>query len=198
MPVLHKAVTVTCNPIEVEMRYIIYVLTVIFFASVNEGFGCTCVGKNEQTLESEVSFSDLVAKGKVVGVSEFDYLDSTKFYTSGTVIDTSLLSYATERRLLYKIILDRKFKAAQGVSDTIYVVTGRGGGDCGFEFKVGETYIVYADNWVRRSIVRYQKRKKTKSRVREEIVPNWFQTDICRRTQQQNSQEIQNLERHFN
>jgi hypothetical protein len=180
------------------MRLISYILTIICLFLFQEGISCTCIGKDVQTLESEVKYSDLVAKGRVVGVSDYLYVDSSRFYFSNSVVDTSNLSYATERMLLYKIVLDRKFKSVKDISDTIYVVTGRGGGDCGFEFKIGESYIIYADSWVRRSIIRYQKGKRTRSRIKEEVVANWFQTDICKRTQQQNSQEIQNLDRHFN
>jgi len=45
-------------------------------------------------------------------------------------------------RLLVVFAMERAYRGVQGT--TAEVVTGRGGGDCGYEFRQGERYLVYA------------------------------------------------------
>ena len=46
------------------------------------------------------------------------------------------------RRRLVTFAVERAFRGAEGAS--VGVTTGMGGGDCGYEFKAGERYLVYA------------------------------------------------------
>ena len=53
-------------------------------------------------------------------------------------------------RRLVTLSLDRGIRGVKG--STVAVRTGQGGGDCGFDFKEGQTYLVYAsrhpDGWL--------------------------------------------------
>ena len=65
----------------------------------------------------------------------------------GTVIDSSIITLQIEdnrreRQRLVRFSLDEAFRGVQGA--TAEVITGMWGGDCGFEFKPGERYLIYA------------------------------------------------------
>jgi hypothetical protein len=60
----------------------------------------------------------------------------------GTVQTISPLEGTRDLRRLVVFTMDRAFRGVDGV--TAEVATGMGGGDCGYPFRVGERYIVYA------------------------------------------------------
>lgn len=62
-----------------------------------------------------------------------------KVETISTVEDASDSHF---RRRLVAFALERAFRGVQG--NRVEVTTGMGGGDCGYDFKVGERYLVYA------------------------------------------------------
>lgn len=69
----------------------------------------------------------------------------TEAIFSGTIIGSSSIevnydSDKTTQRLL-RVAIKQAFRGVDG--GQIEVVTGWGGGDCGFEFKLGETYLIY-------------------------------------------------------
>ena len=48
---------------------------------------------------------------------------------------------ATSRQLLFTIVVSRKWKGT--VRDTVDVVTGTGGGNCGYPFEIGQRYLIF-------------------------------------------------------
>jgi hypothetical protein len=50
---------------------------------------------------------------------------------------------ATLRQLLFTIVVTRKWKGT--VHDTVAVVTGTGGGNCGYPFEIGHRYLVFPE-----------------------------------------------------
>lgn len=86
---------------------------------------CSCVGP--QDVPSAVEGAQAVFTGKVLAVRD-------------TTVGTSHGSW-TQRVVTLRV--DRTWKGVE--SETVVVMTGWGGGDCGFPFERGESYLVYAD-----------------------------------------------------
>jgi hypothetical protein len=158
-------------------------------------FACTCIGKDKQTTENELSFVDLAVKGKVIAVKNFDYYDTASYSVVGIKFDPKQSGYFIRKYKIYTLVIDAKFKATKITSDTIQIVTGYGGGDCGYEFEIGKEYIVYGETWKEKTIaVRYKKRRD-KRKLIETTIANRFYTDICRLTQDTNAKELDKLKR---
>lgn len=78
----------------------------------------------------------------------------------------------------FQLIVENTFKGTFS-NDTVSIFTGMGGGDCGYNFVVGERYIVYAD---------YQNAEDSTAEKAS------LTTSICTRTQVYNEEEIKALE----
>ncbi|WP_050184146.1 hypothetical protein [Domibacillus robiginosus] len=94
---------------------------IIFFPF--QGAACSCVeppGVKEELMSSEAVFS-----GKVLEVEE----------------DTSAMGLTT------KSVLFEVNETWKGVNQSqVKITTGMGGGDCGYDFKAGQAYLVYANH----------------------------------------------------
>jgi protein TonB len=74
------------------------------------------------------------------------------------------------------------------ISDTTFIFTGSGGGDCGFNFKTGSKYIVYGLN------------HKVEGRYGGQLYidqKSAFYTTICKRTRLFETTEINEIEKHL-
>lgn len=160
---------------------------------MTKSFACTCIGKDKQTTENELNLVDLAVKGKIISVTNFDYYDTTAYSLAGLKFDPKQAGYLIRKYKVFTLIVDNKYKATKNMADTIQVVTGYGGGDCGFEFEVGKEYIVYGEAWKEKAISVRHKKRKDKRRITETVIANKFYTDICRLTQDANPKELGNL-----
>jgi hypothetical protein len=88
---------------------------------------CSCVGPRD--VPSAVASAEAVFTGTVVAVRD-------------TMIGTRA-EYGPFSRRKVTLRVDRAWKGV--ASQTVVVLTGQGGGDCGFPFERGESYLVYAD-----------------------------------------------------
>ena len=100
------------------------VVALILLASV-DGFACTCAVPEpglplKRQVRMALNESRAVFSGKVLEVKE----------------DPETLSVVVRLRV------ERFWKGSP--PGEVHVVTGRGGGDCGYHFEVGESYLVYA------------------------------------------------------
>ncbi len=125
----------------------VFTLTTIF----NEALSCSCGPKH--SVKKEIESSEAVIVGQVISKD---------------------LTQQTEAR--YKILVTVKYKG-QLTSDTITIVTGIGGGDCGYIFETGKLYIIYA--------------LKSGS-VNSE---NTFSTNSCMRTMRYDEKEIESIKK---
>ena len=177
-------------------KHTIAILSVVILAHLTTGtFACTCIGKDKQTTETELSFVDIAVKGKIIAVTNFDYYDTTAYSLSGLKFDAKQSGYLIRKYKLYTLVVDSKFKTIKNISDTIQIVTGYGGGDCGYEFEIGKEYIVYGEAWKEKTLTLRQKKRKAKRKLSEVTIANKFYTDICRLTQDSNEKELTNLKR---
>ena len=85
---------------------------------------CSCAGENapcEEYWEATAVFIGTVVEGKLVTVKEGDYEHQTR---------------------AVRISIDEAFRGVEGAE--VEVLTGLGGGDCGFGFRRSQQYLVYA------------------------------------------------------
>lgn len=157
------------------MKTIIYILTILGFVLTNyETKACTCIG--ESTVKNEIKETDAVFVGTIAESEEIRIYDTL---SPNTIIHRVEMKYTMIVETIYK---GRQF------SDTAFIFTGSGGGDCGFNFQIGQKYIVYAGHL------------KTADRFNGEVYidkKSAFQTNICTRTRKYQDEEIREIEKHL-
>ena len=179
-----------------NFKLTITILSVVILTHLTTAtFACTCIGKDKQTTENELNFVDLAVKGKIIAVTNFDYYDTTSYSVAGLKFDSKQSGYLIRKYKVFTLVVDTKFKATKNTSDTVQIVTGYGGGDCGYEFEIGKEYIVFAEAWKEKAIILRHKKRKIKRKLTEITIANKFYTDICRLTQDSNEKELINLKR---
>lgn len=155
------------------MKTIIYTLTILTtFLLSNEIKACDCI--DERTVKEEIKNSDVVVVGEIIGSKEIvvdDTLSSNKILSIG--------------EMRYTIIIETVYKGKQ-ISDTTFIFTGRGAGDCGYRFQIGQKYIVYGN---------FLKDKYN----RQAYIGNKsaFDTSGCKRTQKYQSDEIAEIKKYL-
>ncbi|MFM2395161.1 MAG: hypothetical protein RLZZ546_3144 [Bacteroidota bacterium] len=140
------------------MKQISLLITALLFFSYS--YCCTCIGK--ATFKKEYKRSNVVMTGKVLDKKIIEVKDSLM-----PLIKIQKAEYTVQIIKIYK----GKIKKS-----TIIITTGLGGGDCGFEFNIGNEYIIYCsyEN-------KYYEQGKT--------VNQFLHTGICRRTRLINDKE---------
>lgn len=135
---------------------------------------CTCIG--ESTVKSEIKSTDAVFVGTITKSEELRIHDT---------LSLNKTIYRVEMK--YTMVIETVYKGRQ-ISDTAFIFTGSGGGDCGFNFINGQKYIVYAKHSKSSDFNDYEVfGDKNKA----------FDTNICRRTRRFDEQEIKEIERYL-
>jgi hypothetical protein len=103
------------------------VVALLLLAGV-EGFACTCAlpfpnPPLQKQVRTALNESRAVFSGKVLEVTE----DPQTFYVT------------------VRLRVERVWKGSP--REDVRIFTGRGGGDCGYRFEVGRSYLVYAYKW---------------------------------------------------
>ena len=108
-----------------KSNFLLLIFTAFMMLCSTDTFACSCaLPLPTMPLKQQVEVARKDAKAIFVGqVLEID----DKQYKFGTVI---------------KFQVEKSWKQIR--SKEIYIVTGRGGGDCGFPFAIGMKYLVYA------------------------------------------------------
>ncbi len=151
-----------------KFSHLILILSVLLSTASMSTYACTCVRNNKWKLKDELNFVSLVVKGKVISVT--DYTDS-EFPGS---------------KKLFRLIIENRYKSPVDTPDTVSIITGHDGASCGYEFKVGKEYIVYATNWEQKNAIK---------NATETSLPGMFYTDICTSTKETNLKELAKLKR---
>ncbi|HYE54335.1 MAG TPA: hypothetical protein VD996_05810 [Chitinophagaceae bacterium] len=165
------------------------VFHILLLVLARQSYACSCVGQRPGT-EAELNFVALAIKGKVIRETVFAYYDTLGRSLPDTMNARGLSLYV-RRYKLYTIVVELKFKAPSHLPDTISIITGFGGGDCGYEFTVGKDYLIYAEHWTEKVMIK----KRRRQTIKEVVSRGKFQTNICRLTQESNKQELNNLRR---
>lgn len=144
-------------------------LVILFICFSNITFPCSCVGKSR--IKKEIQKADVLFSGKILAKNVFaiknEYVPE-EFYI---------------RKAEYIILVTKKYKG-KIVNDTLKIITGLGNGDCGFEFLIGHTYIIYASY-------------SDKYYESGERVARFLNTDVCTRTKPYNEIENRKIEKYI-
>jgi hypothetical protein len=130
-------------------------------------WACSCIGK--KTVKDEISKSDVIFSGKILSRNIVAINDSN--LPSGLVL-----------RNVEFIILITKIYKGQAINDTLRLITGVGGGDCGYEFEIGSEYIIYS----------LHSNKYFESGNKVDV---FIYTDICTRTRRIDKKELRKIKR---
>ena len=114
------------------MRKALLILTLLFSIG---SYACDCDGI--LTVENAYKQYGTIVTGKIISVRPYN----SRIYQSG---DETVEEYSN---VTVKIEITNSFKGQS--KNTIEIITGIGGGDCGYEFIVGEEYLIFAyDNGI--------------------------------------------------
>lgn len=123
-----RGVRFLLNDVEVNMKtatLFLLILATIIFSSFADAFACTC----------DLPLRNLSLKQQVNAA-----LKNSKAVFSGQVLE--ITANPDNHYLVAKLKVEKSWKSIR--TEEVSIVTGRGGGDCGFHFTIGETYLVYA------------------------------------------------------
>lgn len=126
-------------------------------------------------MEQARKHADAVFAGKVIAAEQF----RITFKEGPPAFDVPIYV------MRYTLQVEREFKGRM-VADQVIVYTGMGNGDCGFQFKLNERYIVYGD----RDDVRADRYMADKQLYGRGI----YWTGICTRTRLYDEEEVKQLE----
>ena len=157
------------------MKTIIHTLTILTILLLsNEAKACTCIG--ERTVKDEIKNKDAVFVGIITESEEMRIYDT---------LSPNKTIFRVEMK--YTIVIETVYKGRQ-ISDTAFIFTGSGSGDCGYNFKIGQKYIVYAGHL------------KTEDRYNGQVYidkKSAFYTTICTRTRKYQDEEIKEIKKHL-
>lgn len=113
-----------------------FLSTLLLFLHPSTGYACSCV--QPPPVQNALDDASAVFSGKVVDIEE-------QTPVSRFISDILTTFSDDEPDFPQKTVVLEVTSTWKGVSTSqITVKTGLGGGDCGFEFAVGQTYLVYA------------------------------------------------------
>lgn len=154
----------------------------ILICVTQSALGCSCLDLDSNDIDVEISKSDLIIRGKVLDVQEYIIWSDTLF-ASSLYDSTAGKSYSEFKKELfgismkeYTVLIDSSFKKPDCVKDTVRIISGLGGGDCGYKFETNETYLIYA---VKEYSVEYTLPKLGRSFSE---LQGLYRTNICTRT----------------
>lgn len=162
--------------------------SVIFFISLISSipvYSCDCQG--ESTVKGGLESSDIVLVGKIISKQVVRIIDSTIHeILPNDTLWKSLPPYQTKFTRFELLVRD--FYKGKISKDTVSILTGLSGRDCGIRFKIGENYIVYGnkDSYFRGVI------KEINFRFAENV----YWTNSCTRTMLFYQSEIDEIEKY--
>ena len=150
---------------------------ILAIVSTLNSFACSCKGQG--TVSGNIKNSDAVFSGEVISKVLTTNYDSLGIVVTG---DTSKMSFNWREfpSAAVRIKIDRMYKG-QLVSDTLTILTPPNNSSCGFNFQVGQKYIVYSS--------KVDKLFASVDLERRPIDIQTFWTHHCTRTQNWNSSE---------
>ena len=117
------------------MLKIVLFITSLFAFKTN--YFCSCI---PITVKENIKKSDAIFIGKILEVDTINSFSENflKFKWSTPDSGAYYLSH------LVKLEIKKRFKN-KSLTDTIVIMTGNGGGDCGFHFELKRDYLIYAN-----------------------------------------------------
>jgi|SRR5690606_16325404 len=159
------------NAMKTTLNILTFLLLTIVSADI---YACSCIG--EISVKDEIKKSDAVFVGTIFDREEIRVYDTL---SPNTIIYRIEMKYSMSVETVYK---------GKHISDTTFIFTGNGGGDCGFNFKVGSKYIVYG--LIHKISGRYGGQVFIDQK-------SAFYTTICKRTRLFETTEINEIKKHL-
>jgi hypothetical protein len=163
---------------------LIAILWFLFNGSPN----CTCAVFD---LKSQINGADLIAQGQVISVdSIYNVPDKLITDYKWSKPDSGLYFQSTK-----VFFLKDKLYKGDIKNDTLQILTGIGGGDCGFPFVPGKKYVVYSHiqkHYLIDSFYKYDSSRQFSSHP-----VTVFYTNVCDRTTDQLELEDKILKEFF-
>jgi hypothetical protein len=115
---------------------------VLLALAAEEAGACSCIGPRPP--DEAFASATHVFEGKVVAVSDQYTLFRKAWDVVGETLDRQRDWNSYARTHGFKVVFEvtRSWKGSLKKRFVLY--TGRGGGDCGYPFKTGQVYVVYA------------------------------------------------------
>jgi hypothetical protein len=176
------------------MFYILYFLSTLLSAPTK--VTCTCVPFYDSLGNVVRGNYDLIFKGRVEKIDSIFYVPQA-FLGSTSPNDSSAIStrdsggYAQGITVLLSV--NNVFKGNK-TTQKIRIMTGIGGGDCGYYFQAGKSYIVYANKQPYILIDSFKGENRDSFKSHDEVL---FETDDCKGTTDQIAREEAILRKEF-
>jgi hypothetical protein len=111
---------------------ILFALTIF---SMNS-YSCTCL---PISVKESIKKSDAIFIGKVLKVDTIKVIPQN--FISAKISTSDSGFYTVVHLVSLKV---KKIFKGKSISDNIYIITGQGGGDCGYNFELNKYYIIYS------------------------------------------------------
>lgn len=170
------------------MFHILYLLSTLLPAPAK--VNCTCVPLYDSLGNVIRGNYDLILKGRVEKIDTVFYVDEGLVKANYSTRDSGVYF----RALMVTLNVNNYFKCDKA-DGKISIITGIGGGDCGYNFKEDKSYIVYAQKQPYILIDSFNDENKTSFKSHDEIL---FETNVCTGTTDQVTKEEALLKRQFN
>lgn len=125
------------------MRFTVMAVLCVLMVGL-KAFACSCIGTS--TVKGALQSSDVVIVGTVISMEQIEFTDSSFSFGTDSAGRPRYLSFLKAK---YQVVVSESFKGKHAgdkgkhAGDTLTFVTGIGGGDCGFHFITGQSYIIY-------------------------------------------------------
>lgn len=145
------------------MKQVLLIISFLFFTGFS--FACSCIGKSK--MKREINHVNVLFTGKII---------SREIYNDTTYPNLPL------SKAIYKVLVIEKLKG-EIKTDTLTIYTGLGHGDCGIQFQIGKSYIIYSN---------YEDEHFNSGTK----VSKFLSTDICTRTIEFENKEFKRIKKY--
>lgn len=146
-----------------------FILGLLLLFAYGNAWACSCIG--EMSVKKALKKSDIVFIGKVISKEKITITQKL----SGT--ESNINQYYYKVTLSIEQLYKGKIK-----TNTTEIITGVGGGDCGYGFEVDKKYVVYAN-------------KRDRFFNEGDKINTFLYTDICQRTTVKVAEEKTEIEK---
>jgi hypothetical protein len=122
-----------------RISYSLGISAFLIFATVN-AFACFCGGRNSKSTMRETVAAYSAGSTQVIFEGSVEKQELKSGSPGGPITALSMTGFGSHRAVTFNVLRAYRGNASGKVS----VLTGLGGGDCGFDFETGKQYLVYA------------------------------------------------------
>lgn len=169
-----------------QLQILKIILGLVFLIHSESAWSCSCM--ETSNIKTSIKEADYIVTGKILDSQVVQIWSDTSYaksqYEAAQKKD-ALTNYEVWKNnninfniqlIDYTLLIETVYKG-KVKSDTITIRTGFGNGDCGFEFKIGASYLIYGKY---EKNINYSSEKLGRS---QKELQGIFRTNICYRTQ---------------